>query len=319
MEAVEGLRLAPYQLETYKKAGVKRDEFEQGREEALAGIFRSRYLKRFESSVDSFRITVRRALEFTKTFESYLLDGKLLDSASFQKAMRYLAREDEDDESAPASRADEMDASDEAREALETLTSLDTQQYDLRRLHQDLQHDVDSLAELWRLVGGITPNQDAKLETLKQLLSEDLKGQKVIVFTYYRDTARYLYRELGGDRGEDFRKQAGEPSIRRMDGGASPAERSRLIQAFAPRSNNRPDLVGSDTDVDILISTDVLSEVQNLQDCGVLVNYDLHWNPTRMVQRAGRIDRIGSKHPLLSVHNMFPEGGWTSWRTGSSS
>ena len=152
-----------------------------------------------------------------------------------------------------ASRADEMDASDEAREALETLDSLDTQQYDLRRLHEDLQHDVDSLAELWRLVGGITPDQDAKLQTLKQLLSKDLKGQKVIVFTYYRDTARYLYRELGGDRGEDFRKQAGEPSIRRMDGGASPAERSRLIQAFAPQSNNRPDLVGSDSEVDILI------------------------------------------------------------------
>ena len=309
VEAVEGLHLAPYQLETYKKAGVKRDEFEQGREEALAGIFRSRYLKRFESSVDAFRITVRRALEFTKTFESYLLDGKLLDSASFQKAMRYLAREDEDEESAPASRADEMDASYEAREALETLDALDTQQYDLRRLHEDLQHDVDSLAELWRLVGGITPDQDAKLETLKQLLSQDLKGQKAIVFSYYRDTARYLYRELGGDRGEDFRRQAGGPTIRRMDGGASPAERSRLIQAFAPHSNNRPDLVGSDSEVDILISTDVLSEGQNLQDCGALVNYDLHWNPTRMVQRAGRIDRIGSKHPLLWVHNMFPEKG----------
>ena len=207
------------------------------------------------------------------------------------------------------SRADEMDARDEAREALETLDSLDTQQYDLRRLHEDLQHDVDSLAELWRLVGSITSNQDAKLEALKQLLAKDLKGQKVIVFTYYRDTARYLYRELGGDRGEDFRKQAGEPSIRRMDGGASPAERSRLIQAFAPQSNNRPDLVGSDSEVDILVSTDVLSEGQNLQDCGVLVNYDLHWNPTRMVQRAGRIDRIGSKHSLLWVHNMFPEEG----------
>ena len=196
-----------------------------------------------------------------------------------------------------------------SKRALETLDSLDTQQYDLRRLHEDLQHDVDSLAELWRFVGGITPNQDAKLETLKQLLSKDLKGQKAIVFTYYRDTARYLYRELGGERGEDFRKQAEEPSIRRMDGGASPAERSRLIQAFAPQSNNRPDLVGSDSEVDILISTDVLSEGQNLQDCGVLVNYDLHWNPTRMVQRAGRIDRIGSKHPLLCVHNMFPEEG----------
>ena len=307
--AVEGLHLAPYQLETYKKAGVKRDEFEQGREEALAGIFRSRYLKRFESSVDAFRITVRRALEFTKTFESYLLDGKLLESTSFQKSMRYLSREDEDDDGAPVSRADEMDASDEAREILETLAALDTGQYDLRRLHEALQHDVDSLTELWRLVGGITPDQDAKLETLKQLLSEDLKGQKVIVFTYYRDTARYLYRELGGDRGADFRSQARDPVIRRMDGGASPAERTRLIRAFAPQSNNGPDLSGSDGEVDILISTDVLSEGQNLQDCGILVNYDLHWNPTRMVQRAGRIDRIGSKHPLLWVHNMFPEEG----------
>ena len=306
--AVEGLHLAPYQLETYKRAGVERDEFEQGREEALAGIFRSRYLKRFESSVAAFRITLRRALEFTKTFESYLLDGRLLDSTSFQKAMRYLAREDDDD-GAPASRADEMDATDEAREVLETLDSLDTGQYDLRRLHDALQHDVDSLTELWRLIDGITPGYDAKLQTLKQLLSKDLKGQKVIVFTYYRDTARYLYQELGGDNGADFRRNAGSPLIRRMDGGASPAERSGLIQAFAPQSNNRPELVDSDAEVDILISTDVLSEGQNLQDCGVLVNYDLHWNPTRMVQRAGRIDRIGSKHPLLWVHNMFPEAG----------
>ena len=179
--AVESLTLAPYQLETYKKVGVERDEFEQGREEALAGIFKSRYLKRFESSVDAFRITVRRALEFTKTFESYLLDGKLLDSTSFQKAMRYLTREDEDDDGTPASRADEMDASEEAKEVMESLEALDTSQYDLRRLHEALQRDVDSLTELWRMVGGITADQDAKLQTLKHLLSKDLVGQKVIV------------------------------------------------------------------------------------------------------------------------------------------
>ncbi len=309
VETVENLQLAPYRLETYKKIGMERDEFEQGREEALAGIFRSRYLKRFESSVDAFRITVRRALEFTRTFESYLLDGQLLDSTSFQKAMRFLDQEDEDSDDIPVSRADEMDASDEAREVLKSLGLLDTQQYNLRSLHEDLQHDVDSLTELWRLVNSITPDQDAKLQTLKQLLSKDLKSQKVIVFTYYRDTARYLYRELEGEKGKDFRSQADEPLIRRMDGGAAPSERVRLIQAFAPQSNNRPDLVGTSTEVDILISTDVLSEGQNLQDCGVLVNYDLHWNPTRMVQRAGRIDRIGSVHPLLWVHNMFPEEG----------
>ena len=307
--AIENLQLAPYQLETYKKAGVERDDFEQGREEALAGIFRSRYLKRFESSVDAFRISVRRALEFTRTFESYFLEGKLLDSTSFQKAMRYLSREDDEEETTPTGRADELDANEEASELLAGLPELDTAQYDLRGIHQALQHDADSLAELWRLVSSITPDEDAKLQTLKDLLSTDLKGQKVIVFTYYRDTARYVYRELAGEQGADFRLQAGEPAIRRMDGGASPGERVRLVQDFAPHSNNREDLAGSDREIDILVSTDVLSEGQNLQDCGVLVNYDLHWNPTRMVQRAGRIDRIGSKHPLLWVYNMFPEEG----------
>ena len=225
---IENLELAPYQLETYKKAGVERDEFEQGREEALAGIFRSRYLKRFESSVDAFRISVRRALEFTRTFESYFLEGKLLDSSSFQKAMRHLSREDEEEETPPGGRADELDAN----ELLADLPELDTTQYDLRGIHQALQHDADSLAELWRLVNSITPDEDSKLQTLKSLLSTDLKGQKVIVFTYYRDTARYLYRELGGDEGADFRLQMGDPTIRRMDGGASPAERVRLIQAL---------------------------------------------------------------------------------------
>ncbi len=307
--AIDGLRLATYQLETYKKPGVARDEFEQGREEALAGIFKSRYLKRFESSVDAFRITVRRALEFTKTFESYLLEGKLLDSGSFQKAMRYLSREDEEEETTPAGRADELDANEEARSIMGTLQTLDMSLYDLRRIHHALQHDVESLADIWRLIEGITPDRDAKLDELKSLLSSDLKGQKVIVFTYYRDTARYLFRELAGDRGADFRRVAGDPVMRRMDGGASPGDRVRLIQAFAPRSNNRPDLAGTDREIDILVSTDVLSEGQNLQDCGILVNYDLHWNPTRMVQRAGRIDRIGSKHPLLWVYNMFPEEG----------
>ena len=192
---------------------------------------------------------------------------------------------------------------------MHTLPALDTAKYDLRRIHQALQHDVESLAGIWRLIEGITPDRDAKLDELKSLLSSDLKGQKVIVFTYYRDTARYLFRELAGDRGGEFRRRAGDPIIRRMDGGASPRDRVRLIQRFAPHSNNRPDLAGSDQEIDILVSTDVLSEGQNLQDCGFLVNYDLHWNPTRMVQRAGRIDRIGSRHPLLWVYNMFPEEG----------
>lgn len=309
VDAIEGLRLAPYRLETYKKAGIKRDEFEQGREEALAGIFRSRYLKRFESSIEAFRISVRRALEFTKTFESYVLDGKVLDSTSFQKAMRYLSSEDEEDDSTPASKADEMDAGEEARKVVESLPTLDPTQYDLRNLHDALQHDVEVLTNVWHMIRDIGPEQDAKLRVLKKLLSEDLKGQKVLVFTYYRDTARYLYRQLGDEQGLESGKKVVHPLMRRMDSGASPVERVKLIESFAPRSNNRPDLANSDKEVDILISTDVLSEGQNLQDCGMLINYDLHWNPTRMVQRAGRIDRIGSGFPTLWIYNMFPDEG----------
>ncbi len=304
---VESLRLAPYSLEDYKKAGLKRDDFELGREHALVGIFKSRYLKRFESSIAAFRISIRRALEFIKTFESYVLDGRVLDSRSFQKAMRYLEREGEEDDATPSSRADEMDDSAEARAVLEILPDLDPSKYDLRRLHEALQHDVDILTEIWHNIKHITPVQDAKLAALKKLLSTSLKGQKVLVFTYYKDTARYIYKELAADNG--FLTAAGQPHLRRIDSGLSPKDRGTTIASFAPVANNRSDLAGSDREIDVLISTDVLSEGQNLQDCGLLMNYDLHWNPTRMVQRAGRIDRIGSQFEILWIYNVFPDAG----------
>jgi len=82
-----------------------------------------------------------------------------------------------------------------------------------------------------------------------------------------------------------------------------------VVERFAPRASRRSELIGSPDEVDVLISTDVLSEGQNLQDADCVVNYDLHWNPTRMVQRAGRIDRLGSAHDEISIHNFFPEEG----------
>ncbi len=105
---------------------------------------------------------------------------------------------------------------------------------------------------------------------------------------------------------------AGEPlppTRSAVDSGIAARERLRTIQAFAPNANDKLDWVGTDKEIDILISTDVLSEGQNLQDCGYLVNYDLHWNPTRMVQRAGRIDRIGTEFDTLWIYNMFPDEG----------
>ena len=144
---------------------------------------------------------------------------------------------------------------------------------------------------------------EGKLERLKDLLAGDLKGQKVLIFSTFKDTTRYLHRRLTQDA--KFLKAAGNPHIRRIDSGNHPDERGRIIAQFAPVASG----VASPPEqgIDILISTDVLSEGQNLQDCGVIINYDLTWNPIRLVQRNGRIDRIGSPHADIGIYNMFPE------------
>ncbi len=304
---IDSLTLAPYSLEDYKQVGIERDAMELGREQALVGIFKSRFLKRFESSVEAFRISVGRALAFFKTFADLLDEGKLLDSSEFRHAMRYLEPEAADDESVPRSQAAAFDDHQAAREILEELPELEPQQYDLERLREAVAHDVARLTEIWERVEGITPDLDAKLERIKDLLAGDLRGKKVVLFAYFKDTARYLHRELGKDG--DFLAEAGDPRIAIMDGEVAPATRARRLLRFAPVANNRPELAGSENEIDLMISTDVLSEGQNLQDCGHLVNYDLHWNPTRMVQRAGRIDRIGSPFETLCVYNVFPERG----------
>ncbi len=170
---------------------------------------------------------------------------------------------------------------------------------------------MEVLSEIWHRVKDIRAEDDAKLARLKELLSSTLGGKKVLIFSYYKDTARYLYRHLGhpDKGGARHASPLQGVTVRRMDSGADPKERIRIVQGFAPKANDKPDWVGTDKEIDILISTDVLSEGQNLQDCGYLVNYDLHWNPTRMVQRAGRIDRIGTDFDTLWIYNMFPDEG----------
>lgn len=310
VSGVDSLKLAPYHLEAYKK--TKADEFEEGREQALVGIFKSRYLKRLESSVEAFRISVRRALQFLETFESYILEGRILKSTDFHTALRYLDTESEEDGGSLRSLAEAMESNEEIKSLLAGMETVNPSLYDLRKLHDDVRRDVDVLKAIYDRIRDIKPADDLKLQRLKDLLRNELRGKKVLIFTYYRDTARYLFRELGSTESTAaaaFRQELGDVTIRRLDSGADAKERVRTVQHFAPRANRREDLVGSDDEIDILISTDVLAEGQNLQDCGHLLNYDLHWNPTRMVQRAGRIDRIGSEFDVLWVNNMFPDEG----------
>jgi SNF2 family DNA or RNA helicase len=304
---IERLSLAPYQIESYKKKSAIRDEqehkWEKGREVALVGIFKTRFLKRLESSIFSFRESLRRALVFEETYLDYLLDGTVVSSRDFQRLMRFLAR-DEEDEPAAGSLAEELDAVAEARAYLDALPKLDLNQYDLRKLRRELEQDIGLLHGLYDRTEPLLAS-DGKLEKLKQLLAGELRGRKVLIFSMFKDTSRHVHRHLTGDSCARWRTSAGQPHIRRIDSGNHPDERGFILGLFAPVANGKE--VPAKEQIDILVSTDVLSEGQNLQDCGAIVNYDLTWNPIRLVQRNGRIDRIGSPHKMIGIYNMFPE------------
>src|SRR5207302_1042034 len=139
------------------------------------------------------------------------------------------------------------------------MVNVNTADYDLRGIDRAVKHDVKVLTRIWERVKDIKPERDAKLQRLKELLRTDLKGRKVLVFTYYKDTARYLYRHLGHPENpvaQAFCAEVGGLNVRRMDSGADARERSRIVEGFAPRSNSRADWVGTEREIDLLISTD---------------------------------------------------------------
>ena len=153
---------------------------------------------------------------------------------------------------------------------------------------------------------------DLKLVAFKNLLESNIQGQKILVFSYFKDTAYYLYDQLMQDI--NWLAAMGNPVIEIITGATPGKQRGELVRRFAPKANTETaeeyqQLLSRIQPIDILISTDVLSEGQNLQDAGVLVNYDLHWNPVRMIQRAGRIDRLGTEYETLYIYNCFPEEG----------
>ncbi|HID11274.1 MAG TPA: hypothetical protein EYP17_08250, partial [Candidatus Latescibacteria bacterium] len=319
-EAIENLLLAPYQLETYRRElleahrrwtklglfetpGESRDSMVQrlrqslgwskeqaheflmavGRQTALAHIMRVLYLKRLESSVEALRISLQRLHRFLEYFLQALDEGRLLDSRAYR---RWLQIEGADDDETP-----------DMEKFLESLPLLPTEAYEVESIRQAVQADLRSLAGIIKELKQERP--DGKLQALKDLLiSPELRGRRVVIFSYFKDTARYLYRNLRIDVLEHAR-------ISIVDSRVEPKDRQARIRRFAPQANDAD--IPPEEQIYLLISTDVLSEGQNLQDASVLVNYDLHWNPVRMVQRIGRLDRIGSPHEVVHVYNFFPE------------
>jgi len=310
--AIETLYLAPYQLDSYRREVAQQhtslfgQDWEQlsnalrrmgltdaqiselrkrlGEQSGLAGLMRVLYLKRLESSVEALRNSLRHQLEFQKRFLETLRQGKLLTSSDYRR-MRMLEEEDEIAEG-------------DWNEFLQSLESIDTEAYDLSLIEQHVEADVRTLEKLLRDLDGLTERHDDKLQALLAWLQGEGAGKKVLLFSYYKDTARYVY--------EYLRQQLPQREIALITGGMPAEQRRDAVRRFAPRAN-RYTLQPHEREIEILVATDALSEGQNLQDASVIVNYDLHWNPVRMVQRIGRIDRIGSEHNTIEVYNFIPE------------
>ncbi len=290
---IDLLNLAPYNIRVFKQNLDERDEIQIQRNQALVALMKSLWLKRLESSLVAFSKSITNQRNFQIEFEKYLNSGKLLDSHTFRKIIALETDEEEN-----------LDVAD----LIASLDSIDPKGYDLDTLKQQITSDIRALNEILTTIAAVEQQTDLKLVEFKRLLST-LKGQKILVFSYFKDTADYLYRSLMAD--EEWLKMMGV-KIDLITGATPGKQRSEKVARFAPRANCRDedDLAARRLNpIDILISTDVLSEGQNLQDAGTLINYDLHWNPVRMIQRAGRIDRIGTEYERLYIYNCFPEAG----------
>jgi hypothetical protein len=270
------------------------------RESSLIHLMRVNLLKRLESSIYSFRLTLRSLLS-----QIDKLLGKI------EQASKSDFYDEELD-------INSIETDDEMLDDLLTGGKIKVllQDIDLIRCKEDLLDDKRRLENLLRQASVIEESRDAKLNELKNLIKEKVNNninpgnKKVIVFSAFADTINYLYEELHywlkAEHGlYSAMVTGGDANKTNMPG--CRADLSSLLTNFSPRSKKR-EIIFPDAkdDIDILFCTDCISEGQNLQDCDYLINYDIHWNPVRIIQRFGRIDRIGSKNDKIQLVNFFP-------------
>ena len=292
----------PHKQDAYDKkysTKLRRGEgyFRQAdREESLIHLLRVNILKRMESAVPSFSLTLKRQLAD--------VEATLSSIDAHEDSVVEIAIED-------------IDVDDPAFEPLLAGRKVKVllQDVDLVRWRQELVEDRDRLATLHAAAHQVGAARDAKLSALRGLIEGKARSpinpgnRKVIVFTAFADTARYLYDQLASWALERLRihsalvtgagrNQTNLPQLRR--------DLADILTAFSPRSKERPTDLAGEGELDLLIATDCISEGQNLQDCDYLVNYDIHWNPVRIIQRFGRIDRIGSPNERIQLVNFWP-------------
>lgn len=301
-------RIAKYEAMYDTRLGGKKVLRQADRERSLQALMTTNLLKRLESSVEAFRLTLgallqncEQALERVSAFRQ---NGK----ASFSTEWHADTWE-EDEELAGFS-----DAAVTGGKISINLADMDTLSWE-----QDLAADQGRLAGLLALMREVSPGDDSKLQHLRQLITAKMAhpinghgetgNKKVLVFTAFADTARYLYSQLA----PLVREQGAHCALITGQGAPKSTVKkaygfSELLTLFAPQAKSKALLLPEEpAEIDVLIATDCLSEGQNLQDCDYLVNYDIHWNPVRIIQRFGRIDRIGSPNARIQLVNYWPD------------
>lgn len=251
----------------------------------LRGLTRVLLFKRFESSVYAFRESIRRLIAVHERFRDALSQGVVPAGDEAQDILY------------EPNGAEEKDLMDTLRQVTGRYNIAD---FDKDRLLEHIEHDITLLKKIFKLVEPITPEQDDKLQVLKARLAErPLQDGKRLIFTQYADTARYLFDSLNpGGKAQDIDViYSGDKS------------KARVVGRFAPKANPEYHLAPGECELMTVIATDVLAEGLNLQDCDKIINYDLHWNPVRLIQRFGRIDRIGSEFDVIYGFNFLPETG----------
>ena len=266
------------------------------REESLIHLIRVNVLKRMESSVYSFALTIER---------------------QFRDVEAMIARIDSHEDYIEEVDIENVDIDDPVFEPLLVGRKVKVllADVDLIRWRQDLDEDKKRLENLLSSARAVDVPRDAKLLSLKNLIKSKAQNplnagnRKILVFSAFADTAQYLYDNLADDvrqtQNINTALVTGSGSNRTSLQGLR-HDLASILTAFSPRSKERPSDLASEGDIDLLIATDCISEGQNLQDCDYLVNYDIHWNPVRIIQRFGRIDRIGSPNERIQLVNFWP-------------
>lgn len=283
---------------------VKSGRFAQiDRERSLQVLMRINLLKRLESSVDSFRITLEGIIHQIEQALKAIAQGVKGDYEGIE------ARMNDENFDWEADWGDEENVI--GKKIKVHIADMDT-----RKWQEDLSEDLVVLNRIWSSIVDIRGEKDYKLQQLIGLLDRKITtpfnpgNQKAIIFTAFADTANYLYEHIKGYLKEKYGiHTALITGSRKISSARSiPADLNPLLTCFSPLSKDKAQLYPRLTDsIDLLIATDCISEGQNLQDCDYLINYDIHWNPVRIIQRFGRIDRIGSKNASITMVNFWPD------------